>query len=53
MSSALDLLWDKHLKGDFEQKDVEATLATMVDDACGNHMPVNTGAGTRTRCAPC
>jgi len=43
MSSALELLWDKHLKGEFETKDVEATLATMVDDACGNHLPVNTG----------
>ena len=43
MSSALELLWDKHLKGEFETKDVEATLATMVDDAYGDHMPVNTG----------
>jgi carboxymethylenebutenolidase len=39
----LTRLWDEHLKGEFETKDVEATLATMVDDAYVNHMPVNTG----------
>ena len=36
-------LWAEHLKGEFETRDVEATLATMVDDAYVNHMPVNTG----------
>lgn len=36
-------LWAEHLKGEFETKDVEATLATMVEDAYVNHMPVNTG----------
>jgi len=39
----LEDLWAEHLKGEFEDKDVEATLATMVDDAEVNHMPVNTG----------
>jgi carboxymethylenebutenolidase len=39
----LERLWADHLKGEFETKDVEATLATMVDDAYVNHMPVNTG----------
>src|SRR2546430_13960666 len=39
----LERLWEEHLKGEFETKDVEATLATMVDDAQVNHMPVNTG----------
>jgi carboxymethylenebutenolidase len=39
----LEQLWQEHLKGEFETKDVEATLATMVDDAYVNHMPVNTG----------
>ena len=39
----LELLWAEHLKGEFESKDVEATLATMVEDAYVNHMPVNTG----------
>ena len=39
----LEQRWAEHLKGEFESKDVEATLATMVDDAYVNHMPVNTG----------
>jgi carboxymethylenebutenolidase len=39
----LEQLWTEHLKGEFDTKDVEATLATMVDDAYVNHMPVNTG----------
>jgi carboxymethylenebutenolidase len=39
----LELLWAEHLKGEFESKDVEATLATMVEDAYVNHMPVSTG----------
>jgi len=39
----LETLWAEHIKGEFESKDVEATLATMVDDAYVNHMPVNTG----------
>jgi carboxymethylenebutenolidase len=39
----LEALWAEHLRGEFETKDVEATLATMVDDAYVNHVPVNTG----------
>jgi carboxymethylenebutenolidase len=39
----LEDLWAEHLAGEFSTKDVEATLATMVDDAYVNHMPVNTG----------
>jgi carboxymethylenebutenolidase len=39
----LQQLWAEHLQGEFESKDVEATLATMVEDAYVNHMPVNTG----------
>ena len=39
----LEQLWAEHLKGEFETKDVEATLATMVEDAYVNHVPVNTG----------
>jgi carboxymethylenebutenolidase len=42
-SRELERLWQEHLKGEFETKDVEATLATMVEDAYVNHMPVNTG----------
>ena len=36
-------LWDDHLAGEFVTKDVEATLATMVDDAEVDHVPVHTG----------
>lgn len=39
----LERLWSEHLDGEFGTKDVEATLATMVDDAYVNHIPVNTG----------
>lgn len=39
----LEQLWADHLAGEFVSKDVEATLATMVADACVNHVPVNTG----------
>jgi carboxymethylenebutenolidase len=39
----LGKIWADHLAGEFVTKDVEATLATMVDDASVNHMPVNTG----------
>jgi carboxymethylenebutenolidase len=36
-------LWEDHLAGEFTTKDVEATLATMVDDATVDHIPVHTG----------
>ncbi len=39
----LEKLWAEHLAGEFTTKDVDATLATMVEDASVNHMPVNTG----------
>ena len=39
----LERLWEEHLKGEFETKDVEATLDTMVEDAYVNHMPVGSG----------
>ena len=39
----LERVWAEHLDGEFGIKDVEATLATMVEDAYVNHMPVNTG----------
>ena len=43
-SEQLEQRWADHLRGEFETKDVEATLATMVEDAYVNHMPVNTRA---------
>jgi carboxymethylenebutenolidase len=42
-SQALEQLWADHVAGEFVTKDVEATLATMVEDAFVNHVPVNTG----------
>jgi carboxymethylenebutenolidase len=42
-AAELTKLWAEHLDGEFVSKDVEATLATMVEDASVNHMPVNTG----------
>jgi carboxymethylenebutenolidase len=39
----LEKLWEAHLAGEFTTKDVEATLATMVDDASVDHIPVHTG----------
>ena len=39
----LSALWDEHTKHEFATRDTEATLATMVDDAYVNHVPVMTG----------
>jgi carboxymethylenebutenolidase len=36
-------LWEEHIKHEFETRDTEATLATMVDDAYVNHVPLMTG----------
>jgi carboxymethylenebutenolidase len=44
----LEKLWDEHTKYEFATPDVEATLATMVDDACVNHVPVMTGGKGKT-----
>ena len=41
--SELERLWEDHLAGEFLTKDVEATLATMVDDAVVDHIPVHSG----------
>lgn len=42
-ANQLIALWDEHLKYEFATRDTEATLATMVDDAYVNHIPVLTG----------
>jgi carboxymethylenebutenolidase len=36
-------LWEEHTAHEFVTHDTEATLATMVDDAYVNHIPVLTG----------
>jgi len=45
MSAPIDLsaLWEEHTSHEFATRDTEATLATMVDDAYVNHIPVLTG----------
>jgi carboxymethylenebutenolidase len=37
-------LWEEHTKNEFATRDVESTLATMVEDAHVIHVPVLTGA---------
>jgi hypothetical protein len=39
----LEQLWNEHLKGEFETRNTEDTLNTMVLDAYVNHVPVMTG----------
>ena len=41
-------LWEEHTKHEFSTRDTEATLATMVEDAYVNHVPVLTGASGRS-----
>ncbi len=39
----LTALWEEHTAHEFATRDTEATLATMVEDAYVNHIPVLTG----------
>ena len=39
----LSAIWEEHTADEFATRDTEATLATMVDDAYVNHVPVLTG----------
>jgi carboxymethylenebutenolidase len=39
----LSAIWDRHTADEFQTRDTEATLSTMVDDAYVNHVPVLTG----------
>jgi carboxymethylenebutenolidase len=44
MSKAdLTRLWEEHTRHEFSTRDTESTLATMVEDAYVNHVPVLTG----------
>ena len=36
-------LWEEHVRYEFETRNTEDTLATMVEDAYVNHIPVMTG----------
>jgi carboxymethylenebutenolidase len=42
-SADLSKLWEEHTNHEFVTRDTEATLATMVEDAYVNHVPVMTG----------
>ena len=35
--------WNEHIGYEFSTRDVSSTIATMVDDAYVNHVPVMTG----------
>ena len=39
----LSAIWEAHTANEFATRDTEATLATMVEDAYVNHVPVLTG----------
>jgi carboxymethylenebutenolidase len=39
----LSEIWEEHVKYEFETRDTERTLETMVEDAYVNHIPVLTG----------
>ena len=40
---SLDQLWEDHVRYEFSTRNTEDTLATMVEDAYVNHIPVLTG----------
>ena len=43
----LSELWDEHVRYEFSTRNTEDTLATMVEDAYVNHVPVLTGGSGR------
>src|SRR5579862_3274754 len=43
----LTRLWEEHIRHEFDTKNTEATIATMVPDAYVNHIPVMTGGSGR------
>lgn len=44
----LERLWEAHVRHEFETKNTDETLATMVEDAYVNHVPVLTGGRGKT-----
>src|SRR3982751_2274357 len=44
---ALRRLWEEHVQYEFSSRNTEDTLATMVEDAYVNHIPVLTGGSGR------
>lgn len=43
----LEQLWEDHIRYEFSTRNADDTLATMVDDAYVNHIPVLTGGSGR------
>jgi carboxymethylenebutenolidase len=43
LKAEMERLWEEHTGHEFATRDTESTLATMVDDAYVNHVPVMTG----------
>lgn len=43
----MEAVWDAHMAAEFEEKDVEAALATMTEDAYVINVPVKTGGRGR------
>ena len=43
MAHDLAALWEAHCRYEFETRDVDATMATMVDEPYVNHIPTMTG----------
>jgi carboxymethylenebutenolidase len=43
LKAEMERLWQEHTSHEFATRDTESTLATMVDDAYVNHVPVMTG----------
>src|SRR5438034_1772183 len=41
-------LWEEHTKHEFSTRDTDSTLATMVEDAYVNHVPVLTGGAGKS-----
>jgi len=48
LNEDLARLWEEHTRHEFSTRDTEATLATMVEDAYVNHVPVLTGGKGRS-----
>jgi carboxymethylenebutenolidase len=48
---SLSELWEEHTAHEFNTRDTAATLATMVEDAYVNHVPVMTGGYGKTELA--
>jgi carboxymethylenebutenolidase len=44
----LSQLWEEHTNHEFSTRDVDSTLATMVEDAYVNHVPVLTGGAGKS-----